>query len=170
MSYLVVSENKTALSVATLEEIYRSRYRRFLRVALAILGDRETAHEVVQEAFAQAIRSRFTFRGEGSPESWLWAIVTNRARALARRRPVEPLGPETAAPAVSNGHASEWVELRAAVAALPERQRLVVFLRHYADLDYEQIGEILQIERGTVAATLHAAHAKLRKQLREVPR
>ena len=60
--------------------------------------------------------------------------------------------------------------MRAAVAALPERQRFVVFLRHYADLSYEQIAETLEIERGTVAATLHAAHAALRKTIKEVPR
>jgi RNA polymerase sigma factor (sigma-70 family) len=51
------------------------------------------------------------------------------------------------------------------VAALPERQRQALFLRHYADLDYEQIAEVLGIARGTVSATLHAAHRALRETL-----
>ena len=45
------------------------------------------------------------------------------------------------------------------IARLPERQRLVVFLRYYADLDYRSIGEARGIGVGTVAATLAAAHA-----------
>jgi RNA polymerase sigma factor (sigma-70 family) len=51
------------------------------------------------------------------------------------------------------------------VAALPERQRLVLFLRYYADLDYAAIAAILEIKEGTVGATLHAAHASLRQAL-----
>jgi RNA polymerase sigma factor (sigma-70 family) len=58
-----------------------------------------------------------------------------------------------------------WPELKNEVSELPERQRLVLFLRHYADLSYEQIGDVLGIERGTVAATLHTAHDRLRKRL-----
>ena len=44
----------------------------------------------------------------------------------------------------------------------------MLFLRHYADLDYENIAEIVGVERGTVAATLHAAHAKVREAMTEV--
>lgn len=157
-----------SLTIQMLETIYRGGYARFLRFALAVVGDRESAAEVVQEAFAKAIRSRFQFRGEGTPEAWVWRIVLNVARDQARGEPL-PLdlaGDEPCA----NGHADEWSELRAAVAALPERQRLTVFLRHYADLDYEQIARVLEVERGTVAATLHAAHAALRKQMTEVTR
>jgi RNA polymerase sigma-70 factor (ECF subfamily) len=60
--------------------------------------------------------------------------------------------------------------LREAVAALPERQRLALFLRHYADLNYDQIAAVLGVRRGTVAATLHAAHASLRMSVQEVER
>jgi RNA polymerase sigma factor (sigma-70 family) len=60
------------------------------------------------------------------------------------------------------------VELRVAVARLPERQRTTVFLRYYADLDYTAIGRALGISPGTVAATLSSAHAALRSQLEEV--
>ena len=62
----------------------------------------------------------------------------------------------------------ETSELAALVAALPERQMLVLFLRHYADLDYREIARILEVKTGTVSATLHAAHATLRSNLSEV--
>ncbi len=52
-----------------------------------------------------------------------------------------------------------------AVATLPERQRLALFLRYYADFDYRQIAAILEVEIGTVSATLHKAHAALRAAL-----
>ena len=61
------------------------------------------------------------------------------------------------------------LELRTRIAALPERQRTVLFLRHFADLDYRAIGEVLGISPGTVGATLNAAHAALRRTLEEVP-
>ena len=61
-------------------------------------------------------------------------------------------------------------DVAAAIQALPERQRLAVFLRYYADLDYQQIGEVLGIATGTVSATLSAAHRTLHTQLDEVPR
>ena len=54
---------------------------------------------------------------------------------------------------------------RAVVAALPPRQREVVFLRYYADLEYRTIAEVLEIEQGTVAATLSKAHQALRDRL-----
>jgi RNA polymerase sigma factor (sigma-70 family) len=55
--------------------------------------------------------------------------------------------------------------LRERIARLPERQRLVLFLRYYADLDYAAIARVLGVRRGTVAATLNHAHAAVRSSL-----
>ncbi len=160
------------VGVAAIEGVYRARYGSFLRAAIAIVGDEEAARDAVQEAFARALRGRRRIRGGsgggGSLDGWLWRAVVNVC-VDERRRPrrTEPLVDD---PPATNGHAEEWPELRAAVAALPERQRLVLFLRHYADLDYETIAAALGIARGTVAATLNAAHATLRRTLTEVPR
>ena len=66
----------------------------------------------------------------------------------------------------ANGHGhSEFERVRAAVALLPERQRIVLFLRYYADLDYAAIGQAAEISPGTVGATLHAAHSALQQLL-----
>jgi RNA polymerase sigma factor (sigma-70 family) len=152
-------------TITEIESVYRRQYRRFLRVAQGMVGDRERAHDAVQEAFARAIRGRSSFRGEGSVEAWLWRTLANACaderRSLARAAP--PSAMQTA-----NGDERELHELRAAVAALPERQRLILFLRHFADLDYETIAAAAGVERGTVAATLHQAHASLRRALTEV--
>jgi RNA polymerase sigma-70 factor (ECF subfamily) len=148
---------------AAIEAVYRERLARFRRVAAAIVGDREQARDVVQDAFATALRRAHSFRGDGSIEAWLWQIVLNSARNQRRRRSTTSLAgiPEAAQPAPSQSNG----ELARAVASLPERQREILFLRYYADLDYRSIAEALQIAEGTVAATLNAAHAALRKQL-----
>jgi len=156
-------------SVEALGELYRRHYRRYLRVAEAIVGEVELAHDAVQDGFARAIRGRFEDRGPGSLEGWVWRTVVNSALSTRRDRPparllrLDAVG-ETAA--VGDGLPHR--DLRALVAALPERQRLVLFLRYYADLDYARIGEVLGIQPGTVAATLNQAHAALRGALQEV--
>jgi RNA polymerase sigma factor (sigma-70 family) len=71
-------------------------------------------------------------------------------------------------PIVGNGHPTEDLDIRAWIVSLPERQRVAVFLRYYADLDYRAIGTALEIEIGTVSATLSAAHTSLRRSLKEV--
>lgn len=153
---------------AELEGLYAQRYTAFLRTALALLGDRERARDAVQEAFARALRALPGFRGDVPLEAWVFTILTNHCRDL--RRADLQFTVDRPAEAVANDHPGEHAELRAAVAMLPERQRLVLFLRHYADLDYESIGATLGIERGTVAATLHAAHTRLRQMLKETTR
>jgi RNA polymerase sigma factor (sigma-70 family) len=157
-------------TVEALGLLYRQRYRIFLRVAEAIVGDAELARDVVQDAFARALRSRFDFRGEGSLEGWVWRTVVNTARNALRDRPPAhaTLDEGAGARELSGGHSDGHV--RALVAALPERQRLVLFLRYYADLDYRRIADALAIEPGTVGATLSHAHAALRSALEEVPR
>jgi RNA polymerase sigma factor (sigma-70 family) len=146
-----------------LEELYRSRFEVFARVATSVTGDPERARDAVQDAFATAVRKRRSFRGEGTLEAWVWRIVLNAARSDVRRS-VPAVYDE---PVSVNGRPAEDAELRVALVRLPERQRTAVFLRYYADLDYEAIGEALGITTGTVAATLHAAHATLRTRLEE---
>jgi RNA polymerase sigma-70 factor (ECF subfamily) len=151
-------------SLDELEELYRSRFDVFARVAASLTGDGERARDAVQEAFATAVRKRGSFRGEGPLEAWVWRIVLNAARSDVRRGN-SAVDYEQAA---TNGHPELDAELRAALAHLPERQRTAVFLRYYADLDYVAIGEALGIRTGTVAATLNAAHTALRSRLEEV--
>jgi RNA polymerase sigma factor (sigma-70 family) len=144
-----------------LERLYRDRYRTFLRVALALLHDRERAYDAVQEAFARSLHAHRTFRGDGGVEAWVYATLVNVCRDVLRRGEAPPEPPRR------NGRPEPHPELRAAIAGLPERQRLAVFLRYYADLDYDTIAAVLGVERGTVAASLHAAHANLRVSLKE---
>ena len=58
-------------------------------------------------------------------------------------------------------------DVKALLLALPERQRLAIFLRYYADLSYAQIAEALGVSSGTVSASITTARGALREQLQE---
>jgi RNA polymerase sigma-70 factor (ECF subfamily) len=151
-----------------IETLYRSRFTHFVRVATAVTGDRELALDAVHDAFAGAVRGRRGFRREGPLEAWLWRAVVNAA-LKAREREVG----ETRVRRVDverDGYVTGSGELGAVIAALPERQRLALFLRYYADLDYRGIAVALGVEVGTVSATLSAAHTAVRRALEEVTR
>jgi RNA polymerase sigma factor (sigma-70 family) len=159
-----------AASVEDLEALYRARYGAFLRVATAIAGSETGGADAVQDGFIRAITSRSAFRGDGALEAWVWRIVVNAARAT--RRQGESV--TTTAGSIDPGERA-WSGrddgdprgVHTRLAALPERARMIVFLRYFADLDYRSIANALDIEVGTVSATLHAAHAALRRSLTE---
>jgi RNA polymerase sigma factor (sigma-70 family) len=152
-------------SDALLEEIeliYRHRYPAFLRVAVGITGDEQLGSDAVQDAFVGVVRSRRGIRRRAALEAFVWRSVVNAARDLRARR-VE--GPPVDVVAQNPDDGDERV--RAAIEALPERQRLVLFLRYFADLDYRAIGRVMGIRPGTVAASLTAARAAVKARLEE---
>ena len=148
--------NKTAVAI---EQLYRTRYVRFRNGVTPVAGDYEAARDAVQEGFARALRSNHQYSGRGSLEGWVWRIVLRTA--LEQRRPGEleelPLGEVD--PALVEPERD--YTLTAAVRALPPRRRLIVFLRYFADLPYQTIADALEVDVGTVAATLARARQEL---------
>jgi RNA polymerase sigma-70 factor (ECF subfamily) len=138
-------------------------------VAAAITGDEGNGADAVHEAFVRAIRSRGSYRGDAPLEAWVWRIVTNAALTRYPRSDVEDRDAPDIAD-VSELASSDELGLRAWVKTLPERQRLAVFLRYFSDLDYRGIALVLDVEVGTVSASLSAALTSLRRMLEEVPR
>jgi len=159
--------SSTDADLAAIETVYREQLRSFVRLATAITGDEQAALDAVHDGFVRAVRHRSKLRERDSAPGWVCRIVLNEARkrhtAEGRYVPTEVVDEGVAA----NGH-HEMGAAAAALASLPERQRLALFLRYYADLDYAGIAEALGISRGTVSATLHAAHSNLQTKLKEV--
>lgn len=152
-------------TVEAIEEVYRLRGTDFFRLVLARVSDPDLARDAVQEGFARAIRARGTFRGSGSLEAWICRCVLNAARGSlvdAARRELAEIVPANGAVVAADA------DVRAAIRRLPARQRDVLFLRFYLELDYMAIAEVLGIEVGTVSATLHAARKTLAQSLEEV--
>jgi RNA polymerase sigma-70 factor (ECF subfamily) len=144
-----------------LEDLYRERYVAFRNGVATIVRSRDEARDVVQEAFARALRSRRDYRGEGSLQAWVWRIALRTA--LERRRAGDDLHSEALDPQLPDRDRDP--ELAAALRRLPPRKRLIVFLRYFADLSYSEIAETCGISEGTVAATLSQARAALLEQL-----
>jgi RNA polymerase sigma factor (sigma-70 family) len=157
-------------SLDELETLYRDRGEAFFRFACARTGDVEQARDAVQEGFARAIRSRMSYRRTGPLDAWVARCVINVARdavdasngdaAIADERNLPPAPDEDL----------DTAAVRAAIRALPRRQRDALFLRFYLDLDYAAIADTLGIAVGSVSATLHAARIALSEQLQEVTR
>jgi RNA polymerase sigma-70 factor, ECF subfamily len=132
-------------------------------VALLICRDEPSAHDAVQEGFASALRNLGAFRGDGPLEAWVWRSVVNSA-LKERRGAIREAREVFVASGDNNGDDGSNRVIRTWIATLPERQRLAVFLRYYADLDYQSIASALGVEVGTISATLNSAHSALRKQ------
>jgi RNA polymerase sigma-70 factor (ECF subfamily) len=146
-----------------LEALYRNRYRGFVETVATVCGGYERVHDAVQEGFARALRAKDQFNG-GSLVAWVMRIALNAALDTRRRaRLDQPLGDDI--PDAMPVRADRDRELEGAIRALPPKRRMVVFLRYFADLSYAEIAEVTGTSEGTVAATLHRAHAALREKL-----
>jgi RNA polymerase sigma-70 factor (ECF subfamily) len=152
---------RAGADLAAIESAYTTGYRRYVRLAAAISGRPDVAPDLVQEAFARAVRARSSYRGGGPVEGWIARIVVNVARDEGRRPPAPT-------PEAAEDHRDDTIGIGALVAALPERQRLVLFLRFYADLPYAAIAEALDLDVGTVGPTLTAGLRTLRARMSEV--
>lgn len=157
-------------SLAEIETIYRRRLQDFVRTASAVTGGVDSGRDAVHDAFVAAVKGRSGYRGSGTLEAWLWRAVVTSALKARRSAKAIPTGLTQLPRSGQNGSLDEGADVQTAIAFLPERQRLVLFLRYYADLDYAAIGEVLNIRPGTVGAALHAAHATVRSRLEEVAR
>ncbi len=140
-----------------IEELYRERYVGFRNALATVTGSYESARDAVQEGFARALASRKQFRGEGSLAAWVWRIALRAALEAQGRREVlldEVLDPRLVAPDRDSS-------LAEALAILPPRRRLIVFLRYFGDFSYAEISDACGVSEGTVAATLAQAHESL---------
>lgn len=145
-----------------LERLYRQRYFAFRNGLAPVVGSSERARDVVQEAFARALRSLGQFRGDGSLEAWVWRIAFRIALGDSRARTVSLLDEM---PDLGLVAPERDPDLDAALRALSPRRRLIVFLRYFADMSYTQIAETCGVSEGTVAATLAQAHDQLAEAL-----
>jgi RNA polymerase sigma-70 factor (ECF subfamily) len=148
-------------------DLYARRYVGFRNALAMVTGSYDTARDVVQEAFAEALRQRRSFRGEGTPEAWIWSIAVRIARRERGRQGEQTTSRDGELPETEVGFVEVIRDpaVAAALRDLPERRRLITFLHYFADLSYEQIAEICEVAPGTVAATLTQARNGLRATL-----
>jgi DNA-directed RNA polymerase specialized sigma24 family protein len=147
---------------------YRQSKDECLMTVLVSVGDRDTAQELVAEAFARAWASWRKVSRHPAPEAWVvrTALNVSISRWRRRRREVAMADPGAlAGVAAADGASPVDPGLMAALMRLPTRQRQVVALRLFMDLDTGRTAEVLKIAPGTVQAHLGRAMAALRADL-----
>jgi RNA polymerase sigma-70 factor, ECF subfamily len=134
------------------------------------------AADVCQQSFVRAFKGLATFRGAATVRSWLYRIGINCAlswlRDHRREQPAEIAEDaliETN-PAPANLDDSEQsIRLRAAIAKLPPKQKLVLELRVFDDLAFKEVAELADCSENTAKVNFHYAVKKLRELLGEHP-
>ncbi len=154
------------------DEVVSRHGGRAFRVAFRLMGQREDAEDLVQDAFVLAFRNLARYDAAQPFAPWFHRILVNRGLNLRRdqaRRATEPLLEDVPAREESPGRAAERRELterlRAALARLPERERTIVELFDLEGFDSGEVAQILDMARGTVRWHLHRARRKLRREL-----
>jgi len=157
---------------AVLFERYRTRV---LNTAYRFLNDANLAQDIAQEVFVKIYMSPKTYHPDAAFSTWLYRITANACiDTLRRRKRLAAVLPEAAAqsaldPAATQADQVEARELervvRAALASLPEKQRIAVVLQRYEGLSYKQIAEILGMSRPAIESLLFRAKQTLRVSL-----
>lgn len=158
---------------------YERHWRLFWCAAVAVIGDRAMAQDIVQQGALIALERLDQFDPATSFTAWMTAIVRNTAlnesRKRTRRRtlavdgsvldsaPIDARANATAAP-TSGGFDGA---LGRALEALEETTRLCLLMRVVADMPYRQIAVALAIPEGTAASHVHRGRAALREALRD---
>jgi RNA polymerase sigma factor (sigma-70 family) len=148
--------------------------RRFQDMAVgygySLVGDRQLAEDVAQEAFLTAYLHLSTLRQPAAFPGWLRRIVERHAHRLHRRQlvflPLEEAAncaATTPEPAMVVEQREARDQLYAALAALPEAQRAVVTLFYISDYSLQEISTFLDIPVGTVKSRLHTARERLKR-------
>jgi RNA polymerase sigma factor (sigma-70 family) len=145
----------------TLEELFAEERVPMLKVALLIVGHRDVAEDIVQEAFTQV---SVRWAQLDNPGGYLRTCVVNGSLMAVRRRGVERR--HQASPRrQSVEHPTHLVELHDALMALGEKQRTAIVLRYLLDLPAREIGELLGCSEATARSVVARGLGALRKEL-----
>jgi RNA polymerase sigma-70 factor (ECF subfamily) len=162
------------------EDLIRRHQQRVFRLLMRMLGSRDEAEDVSQEAFLSLYRHGHRFRREARFSTFLYRVVANaalnRRRTLGRSRarekrleerqaagidlPMSPRDPEDSA-----AGAQVQAKVQDALLALPADLRLAVVLYDIEGLAYREIAKVLRIPEGTVKSRIHRARKALRDRL-----
>jgi RNA polymerase sigma-70 factor (sigma-E family) len=157
-------------AAAAVTALYQAHALGLIRLAHIMLGDRQGAEDVVQEAFAGLYRRWGQLSDTGNALGYLRSSVLNGCRSQLRRRnrrdqPDEPVPAASAEAAVLTGEQRR--EVMRAIRRLPRRQREALVLRFYLDLSEAEIAETMGIGQSTVRSATYRALTSLGRMLRE---
>jgi RNA polymerase sigma-70 factor, ECF subfamily len=160
-----------------------------LRQAILLCGDPAAAEDLVSETLVSAWTSLARYNESCRLSTWLYSILLHRHQKSIRRarsRPIslawlpffqadklnqqslEQASPHPT-PAEATGQNETFAHVRRCLEQLPEKHRLVIWLRFFEDASLEDIAMVLGCSTGTVKSRLHHALEKLRKMKVNLP-
>ena len=147
-------------------------------VALQMVGNREDAQDMAQEAFLKAYNSLSSFRGDSKFSSWLYRIVSNVCLDFKRRQGRRPsssltveddegetleldIADESQSPEMLLERGLTRDAVRRGLNALPPDYKQILLLREIQGLSYDEISDVLDLEVGTVKSRIFRARKRL---------
>jgi RNA polymerase sigma-70 factor (ECF subfamily) len=156
--------------IAALDELYGASASQLYGLALWRTGSEEDAADVVQDVFVKVAEQGPKLAGVRNPKAWLLTVTRRKAVDLLRRRgrrrteDMQACELLTAADQDLDRRA-DASKISATLGQLPAAQRLVIYLRHFTDCTYSEIGTILGVPTFTAASRYRLGVARLRKLL-----
>ena len=168
-------EHMTAVArgnLASMSEIYRHRHRALFRFFFRLTGRQAVAEDLVHEVFLRMIRYRHTYQAGDGFEAWMYRIARNAFADQAKKHRFEAPAEEGQMEVVASGRPSAFDDLAKqqdlkllyrALRELPEEKRELLVLSRFQGLTYEQIGQIVGCETGSVKVRVFRAMKEVGK-------
>lgn len=147
------------------------------RMALGLVGNKDDAFDISQEAFLRVYRSANTYDESQPFAPWFYTIIANLSRTWLRRRSrrdnkmvdvddVSWLLVDERTPEQAIIKKEMVAQLRQALKELPFDDREIITLQHFRGMSYDEIAQLLGIPKGTVMSRLYYARKKLATLMR----
>lgn len=158
------------------EVLFRRHYAELLRLGVVMLGDREAAEDVVQEAFVSLHRHRRSLRDPAAAEAYLRSAVLNGCRSWVRRqvtrrapRPLMVVPEQQQSPEDMAIGRADVGSLVAVMRTLARRQREVLACRYVLEMSVAETAQLLEISEGSVKAHAHRGLQALQRRIEVAP-
>jgi RNA polymerase sigma-70 factor (ECF subfamily) len=159
-----VVHERWAQAAVDFEDFYRAQYPQVYRAAFLATSDRDLAFDATQDAFKKAYARWRRLQRHEWAGGWVMTTTLNLCKRMGARAGREVAGDVAAATSFS-GPGPERVDVAAALATLPLRQRTATILFYIGDLPLPAIAHLMGVSEGTVKAHLAQARASLRGAL-----
>jgi len=159
-------------NLAGMSEIYQRRHRALFRFFFRLTGKQTTSEDLVHDVFLRMIRYRHTYQAGEGFEAWMYRIARNALADQAKKHRLETTAEDHEFEIVDSGKPTafdavakqqELALLYKALRQLPEDKRELIVLSRFQGLTYDQIGQIVGCETGTVKVRVFRAMKEMGK-------
>lgn len=144
--------------------------RKMYNLAFQIVNDKDSAKDITQDVFIKIFNHLKNFNSNKKFFSWIYRITLNETLNWKKKstylQPIDELhAAEYSNPSVDYEKNERAIQISKALNKLDEKYRTLLILKHYNDLSYDEIGEILELPTAKVKSRLYIAREKLRNLL-----